>query len=133
LVAEGMVPTGGGQVFCEDDALPAASARLQYFGQFLDRFGAASPLMPLGDCPITLIAPPSVPSLQEPRPVVDADGKAAMSLDWFCPPPGVERFEVFLGRKGAALNSGQPIGLPVGVLTAPRAERTSALFSGRVN
>lgn len=136
LVAEGMVPAGGGQVFCEDGALPAASARLQYFGQFLDSFGNASPLVPLGDCPVTLAAPPPTPSLQEPEPVVDADGKAAMSLDWFCAPPGVERFEVFLGRKGAALNNGQPIGLPAlaaGAITTPRAERTSALSPGSVN
>ncbi len=132
LLAEGEVPQGGGQVFCEDDALPVTSAQLLYFGQFLDRNGNASPLVPLGECPLTLVAPPPVPTLHEPRAVVNAEGAAAVSLDWFCPPPGVERFEVFLEKDGASLQRNLLIRLPllpVGASPVPPAAPTSPLFA----
>lgn len=119
LLSEGAVPVGATHVFCEDSSLPPVSARVQYYGQFLDRFGNASPLVPLGGCPLTLLTPPPMPTLHEPRPVVQEGGVAAMSLAWFCPPPGVERFEVFLEKEGSVLQHQLLIGLPRLRLSSP--------------
>lgn len=119
LIASGEVPAGGGEVICEDSSLPLTSARLQYSGQFVDRFGNAGPLVPLGECPLGVVVPPPVPVLQQPVAILDESGQPAMKLEWFCPPPGVERFEVFLEKQRAALQRDWLIGLPLLTVAGP--------------
>src|SRR5690606_39065002 len=63
--------------------------------------GNASPMFPLLECPLTLVAPLPTPALAEPRSVFNAQGQPCMELKWFCPPPGVERFKVYLEEEGS--------------------------------
>ncbi len=116
-------PGAANQVFVVDDALPAVTGRVEYFGQLVNRDGNASPLFPLLECPITLVAPLPTPALSEPRPKYNAAGEACMELTWFCPPPGVERFKVFIEQQGSSFLYAQFLPLPA----ALAAHRTLAL------
>jgi hypothetical protein len=78
-----------------DNDLPANSGIVCYYGQLFDEHGNPSPLTQLGDClPILKISP--TPLLAPLEPVGD-DANPKMRIRWFCPPFGVERFELWVG------------------------------------
>ncbi len=87
----------------EDAAMPASAfTRLCYYGQVFDEHGNAGPLVRLdcvdakhSDLPVPILA--SVTAREE-----DGEGRRNMRLRWFCPPAGVERFEVLLTPAGRA-------------------------------
>lgn len=90
-------------VVYEDQAFPPTSALVCYFGQLIDGNGNPGTLEPLGPCK-KLIQPPPTPVLNAPL----AQGTAAapqMKVSWFCPRPGVERFELFLAEKTASTSA----------------------------
>lgn len=88
------------EVLREDSALPANAARLCYYGQVFNRAGMAGPLQPLGDCIMLARRQVETPVLNLPR----SGGTAAaptMRLEWYCPPQGVERFQIRLDPESA--------------------------------
>jgi hypothetical protein len=82
------------EIVLEDGALPPNAAEITYFGQFLDDNGNASELKLLGQY-VAVKQPAPDPMLSPPE--VDGDDEdPRMLIKWFCPPHGVERFEVLL-------------------------------------
>lgn len=95
LVAQGVVSAGNTTVQWSDAALPASWARLCYYGQAFDEHGNPGPLWRIvcidSGSPLNLPAP----MLATPT----GRGNQAspeMEVRWFCPPAGVERFEVWI-------------------------------------
>ena len=83
------------EIVLEDGALPPNAGEVAYFGQFLDENGNASELKLLGQH-VAVKQPAPVPMLSPPE--VDGDNATPrMRLQWFCPPHGLERFEILLG------------------------------------
>jgi hypothetical protein len=102
LIAQGAVVKSSepiGQQFVErlDDNMPAAHAQVCYFGQFIDVNGNGSPLSPLG-CTLIKGAKPPVPVLATPE-STGTTTNPQVRLTWFCPTPGVDRFEIFIAPK----------------------------------
>ncbi len=85
------------EVSWEDDAMPAAAtSRICYFAQLFDEHGNASPMVRL-DCVDVAHSDLPTPILTSATPLEsDGDGETEIRLRWFCPPTGVERFEVWL-------------------------------------
>jgi hypothetical protein len=82
------------QIEVVDKDLPASAVTLFYLGQLLDQNGNASQLALLGKA-VPLRQTPPAPMLS---PVVlgGTPGNPSAVVKWFCPPQGVERFEVFV-------------------------------------
>lgn len=88
-------------VVVNDSAVPAGAARVCYFAQLIDEDGHASPLVPLGPCIETINDEElPVPRLLRPEPEEGPAGAPRMRLRWVCPPHGVERFELWIARRG---------------------------------
>ena len=102
LVGQGVVADGGDTVAWTDAAPPAAFARLCYYGQAFDEHGNPGRLFLLAciESGSSLNLP--VPML---TPVAGRGNQYSpeMTVRWFCPPAGVERFEVWIaGSPGSA-------------------------------
>lgn len=98
LVSQGPASPAEGMLALSDQALPAGSAQVQYFTQVVDANGNASPMTPLLGCPMTLISAPPVSVLNRIKP----KGEAEMTVEWYCPAPGVERFQIFVETEKAS-------------------------------
>lgn len=85
----------------KDPNPPANAALVCYYVQTLDEHGNASPLTQIGDC--------FKFKLPNPKPLLsplESEGEEAdpkMAVRWFCPPFGVERFEVFIAIGGGSM------------------------------
>lgn len=82
----------------EDIAPPApADTRVCYYGQVFDEHGNASPLVRL-DCIQSTHADLPRPMLAgiEALPSDNDDQPPRAAIEWFCPTPGVTRFELFI-------------------------------------
>ncbi|MCX8089326.1 MAG: hypothetical protein N3I86_00095 [Verrucomicrobiae bacterium] len=86
---------GAPSVTCQDDGLPPGGATLCYFLQMLDEHGNPSPLVKLGCVSSAPSAPLPVPLLS-PLVAAGTTNNPGMTMTWFCPPPGLERFEVWV-------------------------------------
>jgi len=82
---------------CFEDSPPVNGGTICYYLQLLDENGNPSPLTPLGcvDTAPTIALP--APVLAKITPIGTDPGSAGMKLSWFCPPYGVDRFEVRVG------------------------------------
>lgn len=83
------------QIQVTDTDMPANAATICYYCQVLDRHGNGSEMKPIGEC-LEIAQPPVVPQLAKLKPAGD-DDHPQMVIQWFCPPQGIERFEVLLG------------------------------------
>jgi hypothetical protein len=82
------------QIAVTDSDMPANAAVLCYYGQLFDEQGNASPITLLQDC-VTVKVPTGKPMLAP----LAADGNPSspqLTIRWFCPPYGIERFEVYI-------------------------------------
>ena len=82
------------QITVTDDSMPASSAFVCYYGQLFDEHGNASPLALLTSC--FGIKMPVAKPLLSPLSSVGDLSSPQMNILWFCPPYGVERFEVWI-------------------------------------
>ncbi len=82
-----------------DAALPANAATVCYFAQLLDEHGNPSALSPLGCVDILSPTPPAVPMLAPPE-LAGTPSAPQMKVTWFCPPAGVDRFEICIAAEG---------------------------------
>jgi hypothetical protein len=80
------------QVVIDDPDMPANAATICYYGQLFDEHGNPSPLVLLDEC-IEIKQPTAVPMLSPIEALGDATSPK-MRIRWFCPPYGVDRFEV---------------------------------------
>ena len=95
LLASGPVTNGMTTVKECDGAMPANGGSLCYYVQLLDENGNPSPMANLGCVDVAPNAPLPVPMLSK---IVSSGDESSpgMKLMWFCPPYGVERFEVLV-------------------------------------
>lgn len=93
LLAAGPVTNGMASIKECDGAMPANGGTLCYYVQLLDEHGNPSPMAILGCVDVAPNTPLPVPVLSKIVSTGDA-GSPGMKLLWFCPPYGVERFEV---------------------------------------
>lgn len=81
-----------------DYDMPAHASKLCYFLQYFDEHGNPSPLMRLGCVKSTNRTPLPQPLLADIQPLGTEQAPQA-SVNWFCPPEGVERFRVFISQE----------------------------------
>jgi hypothetical protein len=82
-------------VTCLDEAMPVNASEICYYVQLFDEHGNASPFAFLGcfgvggsgDLPVPLLSPLG-PSGNDAAP--------KMKINWFCPPGGVDHFEIWM-------------------------------------
>lgn len=84
------------QITVDDPDMPANAAIICYFAQLFDEHGNASPLVQIDDC-IEIQMPMAVPLLAPLEPAGD-ESSPMMKVRWFCPPYGVNRFEVSIAN-----------------------------------
>lgn len=97
---------GLAQAKCCDGAMPAQASDICYYVQLFDEHGNAGPLTRLQCIKTAPHAPLPMPILS-PITSIGTSTNARMRLQWFCPPYGVERFEVWMA--GHPLAPGQQI------------------------
>jgi hypothetical protein len=86
---------GTKQVTCCDESMPAQPSDICYFLQQFDEHGNASAMIRIGCVKTGPNAPLPTPILS-PIASLGTSTNARMRLQWFCPPYGVERFEVWV-------------------------------------
>jgi hypothetical protein len=86
---------GEGAAICCDGAMPAQPSDICYFVQQFDEHGNASAMVRIRCVKTAPNAPLPTPILS-PIAAVGTSTNARMRLQWFCPPYGVERFEVWV-------------------------------------
>jgi len=103
LLCQGAV--GGAPSFsCQDDGAPPNGATICYYLQVLDEHGNPSPMVKLGCVTTAPAAPPPAPLLS-PLLATGVTNNPGMTMTWFCPPPGLERFEVWVAGKPSLVTS----------------------------
>jgi hypothetical protein len=80
---------------CCDGSIPAQPSDICYFMQQFDEHGNAGPMIRIGCVETAPNAPLPTPILSTITPL-GASTNAQMRVQWFCPPYGVERFEVWI-------------------------------------
>ena len=94
LLCQGAITNLSQFIECFENAPPVNGGTLCFYLQLFDANGNPSPLTPLVPCIDTAPNTPlSTPVLARITPSGDQT-TPGMNLDWFCPPYGVERFEV---------------------------------------
>ena len=93
LLSSGPVTNGMTNIKECDNAMPVNGGSMCYFVQLLDENGNPSPMAFLGCIDVAPVTPLPVPVLSK---IVSSgdENNPRMKLLWFCPPYGVERFEV---------------------------------------
>lgn len=86
----------------EDLNLPANDARVCYFVQVYDQHGNPSPMVRIGCVDVTGKESLGTPMLSTPEPIGD-ESEPKASVFWFCPPYGVEYFDLWISSDGADL------------------------------
>lgn len=100
LIKQGLPSLASAQgVTNSDQALPANAATVCYYAQLLDEQGNPSAMSPLGCVNVGSTAPPAAPLLA-PLEAAGTPLAPQMKISWFCPPAGVDRFELCIAAEG---------------------------------
>lgn len=94
----------GGPFTCQDDGAPPNGATICYYLQVLDEHGNPSPMVKLGCVPTAPYTPPPAPLLS-PLLATGVTNNPGMTMTWFAPPPGLERFQVWIAGKPLSVKS----------------------------
>jgi hypothetical protein len=97
-----------------DSELPAHGGNLCYHVQLLDQDGNASPLVYLGQVPVLSILEPPRPQMLTPEKTPEGH-----RIKWFCPPTGVDRFEIWISAEPGGLGP-QPLSPALSKDLAPK-------------
>lgn len=111
------------------DALPAANSRLCLFLQVFDVDGNPSPMATL--CCIDLPGTQKLPKpMLTPISSVGTDGNETAVVKWFCPPVGVDRFQLWIssGPQESADNLSALLTLNPGLTPATSLEKNGPLW-----
>lgn len=104
LICQGPITNIASILTCFDDSPPPNYSKICYFAQLLDEHGNPSPLVPLGCTEVSPSTTPPTPMLSPLVPTGNTNNPG-MSALWFCAPPGVERFQVWIaGSMGVSSN-----------------------------
>ena len=98
LYGAGAVTNGLSSICIPNDSVPANPGTLCFYGQVLDVNGNASPLVRFGCLDIGTADQLPTPLLASISSSGDTNSPG-MNLVWFCPPSGLDRFEVWIGVK----------------------------------
>ena len=99
LIKQGKITNDPPEVItAEDPNPPANAAALCYYVQCLDEHGNAGPMTQIDDC--FKFKLPNPKPLLSPLTPEGTESNPQMAITWFCPPWGVERFEVFISPQG---------------------------------
>ncbi len=93
LLCQGAITNVGPLMTCFEDSPPVNGGTICFFLQLLDADGNPSAMTQLGCVDSYPTTTPPVPVLAKITPSGDQNAPG-MALSWFCPPYGVERFEV---------------------------------------
>lgn len=88
----------------EDATFPPLGGEVCYFIQWFDQHGNPSPLSELGCLTLGAKNPMPVPVMKTPV-ATGTEAAPQVTLSWFCPPEGVERFRVYIGDGPTPLSS----------------------------
>ncbi len=91
---------------CFETAMPVNGGTICFYLQLLDANGNPSPLTPLGCVDVAPNTPLATPVLAKITSVGDQTAPQ-MKLSWFCPPYGVDRFEVRIAGLPTPPNTNQ--------------------------
>ena len=87
-------------VIYEDPNPPSNAAFICYYVQCLDEHGNAGPMTQIDDC--FKFKLPNPKPLLSPLTPEGTEASPEMAITWFCPPWGVERFEVYIRAVGGS-------------------------------
>jgi hypothetical protein len=87
----------------EDAAMPLNAATICYYIQVFDEQGNPSPLVRLDPC-LRVAGTVPTPILSQIS-ATNTPTAPQMSVQWFCPPYGVDRFEVWISSEGDPLSA----------------------------
>ena len=93
LLCQGSVSNTLATIDCCENAPPVNGGTICFYVQLLDENGNPSPMTAIGCVDTDPNTPLPVPVLAKITPVGNL-GSPGMNLSWFCPPYGVERFEL---------------------------------------
>ncbi len=93
LLCQGQVTNIASIITCFEDAPPVNGGTVCFYGQLLDGSGNPSPMFIIGCVDCAPNTPPPTPVLAKITSTGDSSS-AGMQLSWFCPPYGVDRFEL---------------------------------------
>ena len=142
LICQGLITNTFDWQSCTNDSLPANPGTICYYVQTLDEHGNPSALTNVACFSIAGRTDPPTPRLA-PITGQGDNSHPQMKLVWFCPPYGVDRFEVWVGDRAATpdlskafssfltysnyavpeiwfTNKGQPTNFPFYVFRTPR-------------
>jgi hypothetical protein len=91
----------------QDITFPPHGGEVCYFIQWFDQHGNPSPLAELGCLTLAAKNPMPVPVMKAPVTAGTAEA-SKVTLAWFCPPEGVERFRVYIGDSATPLSTAPP-------------------------
>ena len=98
LLAAGAVSNLTDIAACDDNP-PVNGGSMCFYVQLLDQNGNPSPMTTLGCIDTAPVTPLPTPVLTKITPIGNDPTNAQMNLYWFCPPYGVNRFEVDIAAK----------------------------------
>ncbi len=98
LLAAGAVSNSPDIEACDNNT-PVNGGTMCFYVQFLDENGNPSPLTWIGCVDTAPVEKLPTPVLAKITPIGTDPTNAQMSLAWFCPPYGVDRFELYIAGK----------------------------------
>ncbi|MBU6410868.1 MAG: hypothetical protein KGR98_10825, partial [Verrucomicrobia bacterium] len=96
LLQAGEVTNGTTDIEACDNNTPVNGGSMCFYVQLLDENGNPSPLTFLGCVDTAPVTPPPTPVLAKITATGTNIATAGMNLSWFCPPYGVDRFELYI-------------------------------------
>ncbi|HXI54112.1 MAG TPA: hypothetical protein VNH84_21520, partial [Candidatus Saccharimonadales bacterium] len=117
--------------FC-DDTPPPNFANGCYYVQAFDANNNASPMALLGCIELEGTTPLPIPVLGAIG-QGGSDSNPTMTLTWFCPPHGVDRFEVGIASKAAETSVPLPANVSPLLSTTPTVTKTILVVKGATN
>lgn len=96
MTCEGEITNVASIITCLEDSPPVNGGTVCFFVQLFDEHGNPSPMVKLGCIQVAPVTDLPVPVLAPIMPLGHTNNPG-MNLVWFCPPYGVDRFEVWVG------------------------------------
>jgi hypothetical protein len=115
LIAQGEIhPVGSAvPIIWTDDAPPSGNCTICYYLQLLDSNSNPSTMEQQGECIVQSDAAWLPTPMLEPLESVPPSITPRMKVSWFCNPAGVERFEIWVGRRSGSAPTSSGSGLSV--------------------
>jgi len=128
LLAAGAVSNGVSDIEACDNNTPVNGGTMCFYVQLLDENGNPSPLTWIGCVDTAPVTPLPTPVLVKITPNGNDPTNAGMSLSWFCPPYGVDRFAVYIAGKPTPPNTNRfALSSQLGTTGAPPVTNTFPL------